>query len=871
METQIWRKGDVVGEGRFEILKQLGRGGFGVTYLAYDNAKRRQIAIKTVNSDQQEKADFIKIQEKLWDEGFTLRGFPHRHIVRVYENVIIDGLLGFVMEYVLGQDLEKYVEAKGRLLEPEALRYIDQISQALNFVHQDKIFHRDVNPRNIMLRQDSQEAVLIDFGLAREFVELEPIYLSNTHGSELYKPVEQYKKSGVFGPPSDIYALTVTLYYLLNGGRLGKGKSDWTAYMSISRKRNYESGKGEEADRALWAELSKVEVSARTLAAIQAGMAIEPEDRPKNMTEFRELLGFQPAVTPTVLLETPPLSFPEPSITAETIPNSPELLIVAMPTVEKSQTALTASIPTKAKPDQDDLALQLPVIEEGQIIIVSTNPAQAYVYWDVPVKLKHQLRERGGRRLAVRMYDVTNADITTNLPNNFQEFECDELDWDLHLPVPRADRRYLVEIGYISEDNNWLRLARSKPLMIFSYDTDMTTYSKKNPIPSLTESNSIKSELTGIIRKQKAPGGESWRTWTWWTPKNGSKLPLPRVQIVRSPISRRLILQGLLGTGGLAGFGFVGLLLKKMFEVQPSPKPVSIPISNPKTDATLVLETIQCTPVVLNQQGIIIKNPKRTVEMYKENLGGGVNIIMVKIPAGRFLMGQLPAEKQEIIKQSNEGYYKDYKTSELPQHLVTLKEFYMSQTEVTQAQYQVIMGVNPSVFKGNNYPVDNVSRDQAREFCKKLSSKTGKNYTLPSESQWEYSCRAGTVTSYFFGDNINSNVANVVDMGKDYWKTSKKTSKVNQFFPNSFGLYDMHGNVWEWCEDRWHINYQGAPADGSAWVDGNSDWQVARGGSCRSDLTKCYSSCRETGYDKSSDDFEGHGDLFGFRLAYVPS
>jgi phosphate transport system substrate-binding protein len=106
--------------------------------------------------------------------------------------------------------------------------------------------------------------------------------------------------------------------------------------------------------------------------------------------------------------------------------------------------------------------------QEGQITLVSPNPAQAYVHWDVPVKLKRQLRQQGGRKLAVRMYDVTDVDVSNHLPSNFQEFECDELAWDLHLPVPRADRKYLVEIGYVSEDNNWLMLARSTPVMIHS-------------------------------------------------------------------------------------------------------------------------------------------------------------------------------------------------------------------------------------------------------------------------------------------------------------------------------------------------------------------------------------------------------------------
>lgn len=118
---------------------------------------------------------------------------------------------------------------------------------------------------------------------------------------------------------------------------------------------------------------------------------------------------------------------------------------------------------TETRPEETGVLQQ-----EGQITLVSPNPAQAYVHWDVPVKLKRQLRQQGGRKLAVRMYDVTEVDISNHLPSNFQEFECDELAWDLHLPVPRADRKYLVEIGYVSEDNNWLMLARSTPVMIHS-------------------------------------------------------------------------------------------------------------------------------------------------------------------------------------------------------------------------------------------------------------------------------------------------------------------------------------------------------------------------------------------------------------------
>jgi ABC-type phosphate transport system substrate-binding protein len=105
---------------------------------------------------------------------------------------------------------------------------------------------------------------------------------------------------------------------------------------------------------------------------------------------------------------------------------------------------------------------------EGQITLVSPNPAQAYVHWDVPVKLKRQLRQQGGKKLAVRMYDVTSLDINQPLPIHYQEFECDELAWDLHLPVPKADRQYLVEIGYVTDTNQWMLLARSTPVWIRS-------------------------------------------------------------------------------------------------------------------------------------------------------------------------------------------------------------------------------------------------------------------------------------------------------------------------------------------------------------------------------------------------------------------
>ena len=208
---------------------------------------------------------------------------------------------------------------------------------------------------------------------------------------------------------------------------------------------------------------------------------------------------------------------------------------------------------------------------------------------------------------------------------------------------------------------------------------------------------------------------------------------------------------------------------------------------------------------------------------FTEDLGNGVKLEMIAIPGGTFLMGS----------PENEAERQDY---ESPKHQVTVPSFFMGKYPLTQAQYQAILGSNPSYFKGNNRPVETVSWDDAVLFCQKLSQRTGKSYRLPSEAEWEYACRAGTKTPFSFGDNITPDLVNY-DGNYPYKSAPKgkyreQTTDVETFTPNSFGLYDMHGNVWEWCEDDWHKNYINAPTDGSAWnSQSDSRYKLLRGGS----------------------------------------
>ncbi|MEB3342693.1 bifunctional serine/threonine-protein kinase/formylglycine-generating enzyme family protein [Okeania sp.] len=228
--------------------------------------------------------------------------------------------------------------------------------------------------------------------------------------------------------------------------------------------------------------------------------------------------------------------------------------------------------------------------------------------------------------------------------------------------------------------------------------------------------------------------------------------------------------------------------------------------------------------ITVNKSGYITKVTLGSARQKIEDLGNGIKLEMVYIPGGSFLMGSPKNEKERD-------------NSESPQHQVTLQPFYMSKYPITQEQYQVIMGKNPSSFKGKGgkRPVESVNWYNAIEFCRELSLKTGKTWKLPSESQWEYACRAGTRTPFYFGETITPDLVNY-DGNSPYGNAPKgkyreETTDVGTFPPNAFGLYDMHGNVWEWCQDIWHDNYNEAPTDGSAWeTGGDSGSRVLRGG-----------------------------------------
>ncbi len=237
------------------------------------------------------------------------------------------------------------------------------------------------------------------------------------------------------------------------------------------------------------------------------------------------------------------------------------------------------------------------------------------------------------------------------------------------------------------------------------------------------------------------------------------------------------------------------------------------------------------------------------------DLGNGVNLEMVLIPAGTFMMGSPESEAKRSDDET--------------QHEVTIsKPYYLGKYPVTQVQWQQVMGNNPSYFKGDKLlPVENVSWDDTQAFCLKLKEITQAPFGIPTEAQWEYACRAGTTTPFHFGSQLNRRQANcdgIVPYGTDTEGPNlKKTTPVGKYPANAWGLYDMHGNVWEWCSD-WHGDYPtGSVTDPIGPSTGSI--RVNRGGCWFNDAVNCRSAIRGW-FGPSNRNY-----LLGFRVALSSS
>jgi len=281
-------------------------------------------------------------------------------------------------------------------------------------------------------------------------------------------------------------------------------------------------------------------------------------------------------------------------------------------------------------------------------------------------------------------------------------------------------------------------------------------------------------------------------------------------------------------------------------------------------ESKIIMKRFDFEIITVNSRGEKSNTRRGNARQKIETLGNDVNLEMVYIPEGSFIMGASDAEKGSRI-------------SEHLQHEVKVPAFFMAKYPITQAQWRRITSLpkikrnlepDPSNFKGDNHPVEQISWYDAVEFCDRLSKYTRVEYRLPSEAEWEYACRAGTTTPFYFGETITGELANynasAVFAEESEGEYRQITTEVGQFKPNSFGLYDMHGNLWEWCLDSWHDNYEEAPFDNSPGLKklnaNDNHSQVLRGGSWNNNPENCRSAYR------NNNNRDNDNNNNGFRL-----
>jgi formylglycine-generating enzyme required for sulfatase activity/uncharacterized caspase-like protein len=388
------------------------------------------------------------------------------------------------------------------------------------------------------------------------------------------------------------------------------------------------------------------------------------------------------------------------------------------------------------------------------------------------------------------------------------------------------------------------------PKTVVPVSSALPTFQPPGPQPSQpTRSANAAAQSSPPVR----PSSGSTSPSQPFVSPSAPKTPLFGALIDR--ISRRKAIQIL----GFAGGGLGSILLGRAV-LQSGSNPSQPEMASPLTDADFM--PVEFETATVNEKGDVTKGTGES-KVFKESIGE-ISLDLIPIKGRTFMMGS----------PDGEGY-----DTEKPQHKVMILPFLMGRHQVTQAQWRAVaaltkverdLKVDPSNFKGSDFPVEQVSWDDALEFCKRLSQHTGRAYRLPSEAEWEYACRAGTTTEFHFGETLTANLSNY-NATYTYGSGPKgeyrqKTTEVGSFPANAFGLYDMHGNVSEWCQDHWHENYQGAPDNGSTWItDGDASKRLLRGGSWNDDPRNCRSANRD-GYARVY-----RFDIIGFRVVCVSS
>ena len=879
----------------------LGAGGFGITYRAYDANLDKFVAIKeylpsefatraerytVVLQSSTDAQDYHWGLNRFLDEARTLARFDHPHLNKVYQFFESNGTAYMVLEYIQGETLAERLTRERQLPEESLQRLLDEVLSGLAVMHEAGYVHRDIKPGNLMLREEDDSAVILDFGAARQAVGQRSKAITSilTPG---YAPIELYdSQADDVGPWSDVYALGMVAYRCISG------VSDSELPDAVTRGRTQRKG---QVDLTSATEAGKGRYSAKLLEAINWSIEVDEEDRPQSVDAWRGALAVSgrrksPAksvrktATKTTKGKTTGRSGTSWSSVALT------LVIVtllgagawwgfqAYPELFGKSPGDTPTV-TEQAAQADEEAVPPDVTDTGEVeAIAEQTPSPEKAEAGQPISKEPALSAEEAevaRLLAAAEADLKARRLTSLVGNNA---------WDNFM-------RVLELVPAHPEAVRGMERVIDSYMELFGAEVEKEEFDKAegylakirelHPDSPVLEEGEQRFQDAKQARENRLAEQERQRQ----AEEAERKAELEHQRIAKAIDEHWAAFESAMQAEDL--YEAAGILVQirdlnpeapglaqgeeRLAELERQLVKQVIKEHWVAFEATLEAEDLDEAANVLAQvrdldpENLrIAENEQRLVEARQTALEREYAGEMVDIPASTFRMGDLSGEGDD---------------DEQPVHSVTVPAFRMGKYEVTFAQWDTCVadggcgGYRPDD-KGwgrGNWPVINVSWDDVQLFIDWLNSKTDGKFRLPTEAEWEYAARAGSTTKYHFGNSESQlcHYANHADDSTDYSDRNKscsdgigkRTATVGRYQPNNYGLYDMHGNVWEWVQDCWNDNYLGAPSDGSAWTSGNCGKRVRRGSAWRLKPRNLRSATR------SKSDHSASGSLVGFRLA----
>ena len=871
----------------------LGAGGFGITYRAYDANLDKFVAIKeylpsefatraerytVVPQSSTDAQDYHWGLNRFLDEARTLARFDHPHLNKVYRFFESNGTAYMVLEYIDGETLADRLTRERQLPEEALQRLLEEVLSGLAVMHAAGYVHRDIKPGNLMLREEDGSAVVLDFGAARQAVGQRSKAITSilTPG---YAPVEQYDgKVDRVGAWTDIYALGMVAYRCISG------ITDSELPDAVSRMLAHTRG---EAVLLSATEAGKGKFNTKFLEAIEWAMEVDEGDRPQSVDAWRGALAGQSRRQGSAKSVRKPITQPTRGTTTGSSGPSWSgvaltVVIVAMlgvgswwgiqefpelfgqgsdDTQRLAQQAATIDVPgetlqetesggigeavarTEHAPSPEKTEAEQPASKEPALSPEEAEVARLLAAAEADLKARRLTSPVGNnawdRYQQVLKLQPTNLEAIAGMERvigSYMELfsaSVGEEDFDkaenylakignLHPDSPvlgegeqhleaakqaRADR--LAEQERQRQADEAARLAELERQRITeaieanweAFETAIQAEDLSEAAAILAQVRELNPEDQGLVTgEQRLAEAEQQQAW----------------DVFEEALDED-------------DFDMAAIALAFVRNLSPN-----------------------ASDLVEREQRLADRRAAFVVELAGE---------MVDIPGGTFQMGDLSGDGDD---------------DEKPVHSVTVPAFSMGKYEVTVGQFQRFVEATeyhtdaernadgnegcyaytagegwswtwgrswrrPGYSVGDDQPVACVSWNDAQAFIAWLTQQTGESYRLPTEGEWEYAARAGSTTKYHFGDRELQlcHFANHGDTSTDFSDRNKscsdgvgyRTTMVGRYQPNSFGLYDMHGNLWELVQDCYNESYAEAPINGSAWTSGNCDLRVIRGGS----------------------------------------